>query len=131
MRAWQNMVERAREMLGKETTSSAADAPATFPRGEGKGCESCVHYLWDNHCNINLERECRDGQYEAWEARRGYRVDLRVSTGRSIFAEVAPEPEGPDAGAVLAAEADVTGGPAGGGGEAAEPADPKDRVGQD
>lgn len=30
-------------------------------------CDTCKHYLGGGQCRINLERECAEGEYEAWE----------------------------------------------------------------
>lgn len=30
-------------------------------------CDTCKHYLGGGQCRINLERECAEGGYEAWE----------------------------------------------------------------
>ena len=30
-------------------------------------CDGCRHYLGGGHCRINLEKECADGDFEAWE----------------------------------------------------------------
>ena len=30
-------------------------------------CGTCKHYLGGGQCRINLERECAEGEYEAWE----------------------------------------------------------------
>ena len=34
---------------------------------DGRSCESCHHYLGGGQCRINLERECAEGEHEAWE----------------------------------------------------------------
>lgn len=53
MKSFKSAVEAAREALGREIIRS---------------CETCRHYLGDGHCGVNLELECKDGGYEAWEA---------------------------------------------------------------
>ena len=30
-------------------------------------CDTCKHHLGGGQCRINLERECAEGEYEAWE----------------------------------------------------------------
>ena len=30
-------------------------------------CDTCKHYLGGGQCRINLERECAEGEHEAWE----------------------------------------------------------------
>ena len=30
-------------------------------------CDGCKHYLGGGCCRINLEKECADGDFEAWE----------------------------------------------------------------
>ena len=37
-----------------------------------KSCETCYHYLGGIYacCRLNLEKECKEGEFEAWEPRR-------------------------------------------------------------
>lgn len=37
-----------------------------------KRCETCFNYLGGIYacCRMNLEKECREGDYEAWEPKR-------------------------------------------------------------
>lgn len=35
----------------------------------GVCCDTCKHYLGGGCCRMNLEPECRGGEYEAWEGR--------------------------------------------------------------
>ena len=50
-------------------------------------CDTCKHYLGGWQCRINLEHECAEGEYEAWEPRevRSYTreefADASVSCG--------------------------------------------------
>ncbi len=32
-------------------------------------CETCRYYLGGGQCAVSLEQECKDGNYEAWEAK--------------------------------------------------------------
>lgn len=40
--------------------------------GKEKRCETCFNYLGGIYacCRMNLEKECREGDYEAWEPKR-------------------------------------------------------------
>lgn len=39
------------------------------PMREKHCCDTCRHYLGGGCCKENLEQECRDGGYEAWEGK--------------------------------------------------------------
>lgn len=41
-----------------------------------KSCETCFNYLGGVYacCRINLEKECKEGEYEAWEPKKGGRI---------------------------------------------------------
>lgn len=32
-----------------------------------KTCETCRHYLGGGNCNLSMEMECKDGDFEGWE----------------------------------------------------------------
>ena len=36
-------------------------------REDGRCCETCKWYLGGGACRINLEAECGEGEFEAWE----------------------------------------------------------------
>ena len=95
MRTWKNMLESAIDALGGEIDSSCgfcrwwswpgetcfngaspfyADCVKAFDRAcryytPARGCMTCRHYLEGGQCAISLEQECRDGGFEAWEAK--------------------------------------------------------------
>lgn len=97
MRTWRNCVESARDQLsgpdpdgkycgycrwwswpGETCSYGAADRYADYVRAfdpacvhyaPARGCATCKHYLSGGQCASGLEMECRDGGFEAWEAK--------------------------------------------------------------
>lgn len=41
----------------------------TEKRETRRECETCRYYLGNGCCRINLEDECGDGGFEAWEGK--------------------------------------------------------------
>ena len=67
-RVWKNLVEMAYDSLaGDDTAGDARQLP--LAGDHLTGCEGCRWYLGDGNCGQSLELECRDGNYEAFEAR--------------------------------------------------------------
>ena len=62
MKAWKSLVESAWDALQQDVENGPM-ARAWKP----VSCDGCRHYLEGGQCNINLEQECRDGGFEAWE----------------------------------------------------------------
>ena len=41
---------------------------------DNRCCDTCRYYLGGGQCTVSLEQECKDGGYEAWEA-KDYETD--------------------------------------------------------
>lgn len=54
--------------------------------GKEKRCETCFNYLGGIYdcCRLNLEKECREDDYQAWEPKR---KEVRANDERQAEAE--------------------------------------------
>jgi hypothetical protein len=46
-----------------------AIAEVEMEQSQERACPTCAHHLGGGQCRQNLESECAEGEFEAWEAK--------------------------------------------------------------